>query len=220
MTSEQLIRLWFNSEGYIIKAQNDLHTVILLLLGIFANKCCFYFNDMSIHDYVFYMFDVRLQCTCFHMYRILLTETYSNDHKGGNGVQTAPIGFTATITKAITYFNPSTCIVYDCIVTNIGNAYNHQSGMFTAPVHGIYNFFVKTMVEGDHTLNLDIVVNGARIVSVETYGHYGRYGSGSASAVTVLNPGDQVFIKSRTSHASHLWGNNWNTFSGYLVKAM
>lgn len=131
---------------------------------------------------------------------------------------TIPIGFTAALSHSINFFTSGQAVLYDHVFTNVGSGYDASTGKFTAPIHGIYNFFFKTLVIGNFELNLDlVVVNGTAIVMAESYGTSTRDGTGSASCAIELKPGDTVFIRPRQNHASHANARDWNTFSGFLV---
>nr|KAG5689870.1 hypothetical protein BaRGS_002381 [Batillaria attramentaria] len=66
------------------------------------------------------------------------------------------VAFTATLQGGgpVTIGNSSP-IKFDKVVTNIGNAYNSHTGVFTAPVSGTYGFFLS--------------LKGANIPSPDTY---------------------------------------------------
>jgi len=42
----------------------------------------------------------------------------------------------------------NTKVVFDHVVTNVGDAYNEQSGKFTAPADGVYQFNVVISAQG------------------------------------------------------------------------
>ncbi|XP_063411322.1 uncharacterized protein LOC134694250 [Mytilus trossulus] len=55
--------------------------------------------------------------------------------------------------------NPSVhlTLIYDVSVTNVGNGYNHVTGIFTAPTSGVYVFiWVTRVLSGEHSTQLMI----------------------------------------------------------------
>ena len=44
----------------------------------------------------------------------------------------------------------NTDVVLDRVVTNVGNAYNSETGKFTAPADGVYQFNVVISAQGRH----------------------------------------------------------------------
>lgn len=70
-------------------------------------------------------------------------------------------------------------------------------------------------------LSVDIVVDGNLKVSAYSHGDGKFHGSGSASLVAQLKRGQIVWVRAPDPrHASHMGGNNWNIFTGYLIQEM
>ena len=44
----------------------------------------------------------------------------------------------------------NTDVMFDHIVTNVGNAYDRETGRFTAPADGVYQFNVVISAQGRH----------------------------------------------------------------------
>jgi hypothetical protein len=51
-------------------------------------------------------------------------------------------------------------IVFDLVYTNLGNDYNHQTGIFTCSVQGLYAFYVHTLAEPGKHLETEITKSG------------------------------------------------------------
>ena len=111
--------------------------------------------------------------------------------------------------------------VFNTTEYNIGNCYNTSNGRFTAPVAGVYQFNFYTIILGAYT-------NGAvslrRNDGAPTSGfnvHFSPSTGGAWSNVVYttsiyLNAGDYVnMINGSTSVDYH--GDDWSSFSGYLV---
>ena len=80
-------------------------------------------------------------------------------------------------------------IVFEDVVTNIGNAYDNQHGVFNAPVSGLYIFTTSLM--SDHSIEYwaEIVVNGKVIVRLNERGTDDRHGSAAQTIIIALKKG-------------------------------
>uniref|UniRef100_A0A8C2BNB5 C1q domain-containing protein n=1 Tax=Cyprinus carpio TaxID=7962 RepID=A0A8C2BNB5_CYPCA len=115
-------------------------------------------------------------------------------------------------------FTTEITLTYRNVFTNIGNAYNPITGVFTAPLKGAYmfNFSVFSYGSPSTSSTASIVKNGERVVVA--HGHQDQYGVNSSKGVVlILEVGDVVYVR--------LWSGRWiyesynkhNTFSGYLL---
>ncbi|KAH3866799.1 heavy metal-binding protein HIP-like [Dreissena polymorpha] len=110
-------------------------------------------------------------------------------------------------------------VVFDNVVTNIGNAYNKFSGMFTAPVSGTYVIFWSTF-NRDRTHFPSELVHNANVAGQAWSDAYDHNDGAMASnqAVLQMNAGDIAYIREGTfpqSAISH--GNSMTSFSGLLL---
>lgn len=63
-------------------------------------------------------------------------------------------------------------MVFPVVITNLGNGYNPNDGVFTAPTAGVNVFFVNVQSYNSLSLYVDIFVNGARKVRTMASNHY------------------------------------------------
>ncbi|XP_041646492.1 complement C1q-like protein 4 [Cheilinus undulatus] len=117
-------------------------------------------------------------------------------------------------------FDTDTVLIYKTAITNIGNAYNTATGVFTAPVSGVYYFNLFYHAGGEHGVFLILYKNSQMIVSTAGLRTDNDPSDNGGNAVFLqLQPGDQVFVKMRANN--YVWGNNYmTTFSGFLVTQM
>ncbi|XP_067435930.1 complement C1q-like protein 4 [Thunnus thynnus] len=116
-------------------------------------------------------------------------------------------------------FNMDTTLVYNEVITNIGDAYNSCSGIFSAPVAGLYYFTFFYHAGGEHPSKLFLMKNCKTIVM--THDHKSSYDTadnGGNAAFLQLKEGDQVFV--RLVANTHVWGSCHTNFSGFLVRQM
>jgi hypothetical protein len=85
-------------------------------------------------------------------------------------------------------------IKFDGIILNEGSMYNKYTGIFTAPVSGIYHFYFHLSAAIDGLLIPTLMKNGQRVVS--TFLNPQRFTlNGSNSALVFLNTGDSLWVQ-------------------------
>ncbi|KAF4115133.1 hypothetical protein G5714_002622 [Onychostoma macrolepis] len=115
-------------------------------------------------------------------------------------------------------FTTEITLTYRNVFTNIGNAYNPITGIFTAPLKGAYmfNFSVYGGGHPSTASTVFIVKNGEKVVTA--HAHQAQYVVNSSNGVVlILEVGDVVYVRlwsNRRIFDSH---DNHNTFSGYLL---
>ncbi|XP_059210669.1 complement C1q-like protein 2 [Centropristis striata] len=108
-------------------------------------------------------------------------------------------------------------LVYKTILYNTGGHYSPITGYFTAPVAGVYYFAFNSFDWGsDVTTGGSLYRNDNRITSWYAQGG-GHLASGSNCAVLQLRAGDHVNIRLWESRRISDNGNNYSTFSGFLL---
>lgn len=71
------------------------------------------------------------------------------------------MAFTASVSSNSSSWSTST-LVFPVVITNLGNGYNPNDEVFTAPTAGVYVFFVNVQSYNSLSLYVDIVVNGEK----------------------------------------------------------
>ncbi|XP_041650399.1 complement C1q-like protein 4 [Cheilinus undulatus] len=126
---------------------------------------------------------------------------------GGNGGNFGP-------------FNTEITLIYKTVKTNIGNAYNSATGIFTAPVAGVYYFTFFCNANRGQKLLLELHKNSEKIISViELNSDTDSDDNGGNAVFLQLQQGDQVYV--RMMENTHVYGGDYHTtFSGFLVSQM
>uniref|UniRef100_A0A672F7P9 C1q domain-containing protein n=1 Tax=Salarias fasciatus TaxID=181472 RepID=A0A672F7P9_SALFA len=135
------------------------------------------------------------------------------------------VAFSASVVasgeKYIGPFNTQTTLVFRYVVTNIGNAYNHNTGFFTAPVRGVYHFEIHVGAHGhaSHPSGAHIMKNRQQVFMAYEHQPSG-FGSSATGVTLLLEVGDVVFV--RLWHNSRIFDNenHHSTFSGHLIFTM
>lgn len=140
----------------------------------------YYFFFSSFHK----IWTIVLQqnwCSCVIFFLFLLKIAYPP-------IRTCRVAFHESLKPSVT-LGSKQIVVFDDVITNIGQAYDQHSGFFTAPCDGIY-FFACTFLRGRGVeLNLQMVKNNNEI----SRGHAATGGgsqTGSMNAVVYLRKGD------------------------------
>ncbi|XP_051763079.1 cerebellin-1-like [Ctenopharyngodon idella] len=105
---------------------------------------------------------------------------------------------------------------YKKVFSNIGNAYDSNTGIFTAPVKGVYYFKFYAHSHGGITSAVSLLKNGETQCSVHAWKPVSN-GNGSNGVVLSLEIGDKIYTQ--------LWRNTWvyddpesyTSFSGFLI---
>ncbi|XP_060606623.1 uncharacterized protein LOC132758932 [Ruditapes philippinarum] len=115
-------------------------------------------------------------------------------------------------------------IVYDSVNLNLGGGYHHLSGIFIAPVSGIYLFCTSVLAESHADIDVGIIKNGNQLAGAYAGADSGGksyYDQGSASVAVQLNADDEVWVENRWPAGAKVHGRGLHTsFTGVLVVPM
>ncbi|XP_049923775.1 caprin-2-like isoform X2 [Epinephelus moara] len=117
-------------------------------------------------------------------------------------------------------FNTDKTLIYRRVITNIGDAYSPHTGIFVAPVAGVYYFTIFHHAGPHHGTMLFLYKNNQRMVMTQNHPavHETAHNGGNA-AFLQLQEGDQVYV--RMIADTYVWGSDYHTtFSGFLVSQM
>ncbi|XP_030576897.1 complement C1q tumor necrosis factor-related protein 3-like [Archocentrus centrarchus] len=132
------------------------------------------------------------------------------------------VAFSASLTSTSQWthqgpFKNVSPLVFREVKTNIGNAYDPDTGVFTKPTNGLYNIRFTGSIGKSGSLNAAVLKNGENMFAI--YNTVGRISSNANGMTLVLNEGDRVWVV--------LWPNQsisdksgLSTFSGFLIFPM
>uniref|UniRef100_A0A671MM30 Cerebellin 11 n=1 Tax=Sinocyclocheilus anshuiensis TaxID=1608454 RepID=A0A671MM30_9TELE len=98
-------------------------------------------------------------------------------------------------------FSTENKLIFDKVLTNIGNAYDPITGVFTAPVKGVYYFRYSGSAFSSHDMGLSIFKGTTRFVSSYEYNSGERNDQMANGAVMELDVGEEVHMR--------LWIRSW-----------
>ncbi|XP_049319439.1 uncharacterized protein LOC111188559 [Astyanax mexicanus] len=113
-------------------------------------------------------------------------------------------------------YSTDVTLVYKHVFINIGNAYNPVTGIFTAPVRGVYEFKIYAYGRGGTIVSVSLRKNGLHVTGA--YVHQQPNDANSSNGVSLLlEVGDVVCVKVR----ANMWVfDSWfhhTTFSGQML---
>ncbi|MCI4377750.1 hypothetical protein PGIGA_G00207280 [Pangasianodon gigas] len=124
-------------------------------------------------------------------------------------------------TNAIGPFQEYQTVVYKSALTNIGNAYDTETGIFTAPVRGVYYFNIVVFNANSLATGVHIMKNGARVAAItDNVPGQDSEDTASNSVTLLLEKGDQIYNHLLVNRKIYTDSGNRNSFSGHLLYAM
>ena len=119
--------------------------------------------------------------------------------------------FLAVMETSVSVSAKST-VIFDSVVTNVGNGYNVDDGNFVAQSDGIYQFSVSMMTGADGEIWSYFSLNGKRVAYIYAHASDGRHDQGANTVILQLHKGDRVCVVS--THTSTVYGAGYSSFSG------
>ncbi|XP_076449239.1 complement C1q and tumor necrosis factor-related protein 9-like [Babylonia areolata] len=104
---------------------------------------------------------------------------------------------------------------FDSVQFNLGGGYNTGNGIFTAPISGVYAFFLSLMGSWQWS-ELSLVKDGSVIDSVHVNDE--TFDQGSLFETIHLDAGQMVWVQ-HSYGSTAIKGGAWTDFSGFLLKA-
>lgn len=104
---------------------------------------------------------------------------------------------------------------FDNVWTNIGNAYDPSTGIFTAPHKVVYHFPSVALSISGENLNLKLVHN--KRPTAQNWVTGGGYKTGTIDVVFDIQKGDKLHVGAASVMALFRNSNKYGIFSGYLV---
>lgn len=109
-------------------------------------------------------------------------------------------------------------VIYNTVFTNLGNAYDPRTGVFTSRTAGVYKFEVHALSSaGNRQARLSIRHNNKDTVTL--YSAPNTYNTASNTVILQLSEGDTVYVVAYI-HSAHLYGTHaeiYSTFTGIML---
>lgn len=131
-------------------------------------------------------------------------------------------GFTLDQTGNYGPFTTDTTIKFNQITTNVGNGYNPITGIFTAPVRGMYvfHFTIYGSFTGSPKTYAGMKKNTEYLGFIYNMISEDPECAATRVAVVTLEIGDTVFVEVMKGGFFHTQFGKLNSFSGFLISPM
>ncbi|KAK3601562.1 hypothetical protein CHS0354_027798 [Potamilus streckersoni] len=122
---------------------------------------------------------------------------------------TTRIAFTASYSKKMAY-GPDQTVIFDNVTVNEGNCYNSFAGRFRAPFQVLY--ILSATAKKDNGSDVQLVIMKDNVEIGKVFTGMISYSSGTITVVTIMDTGQEVYIKEIPSWKECVLG----TFTGIL----
>ncbi|BFZ22935.1 hypothetical protein BsWGS_25974 [Bradybaena similaris] len=127
------------------------------------------------------------------------------------------VGFSASLDEAKS-FTPGQTVKYQNVITNAGNHYNPDTGVFTAPRTAYYLFNIHALSHGATPFWFQLIHNETPRASL--HGNTpNAWSMGGNSVLLKVKAGERVYVKA-IYLPSHVYGDglqHYTTFTGHLA---
>lgn len=126
------------------------------------------------------------------------------------------VSFTAVRSANVNIY-PKQTLIFDEVLSNVGDVYNPTFGHFTAPVDGVYLISVSIAVQHQKLADVYLMNNTTevyRFLAGDATSNW--YEVGSATLNLELAKGDVLYIQGRRS-PDYILGTKMTSFSGVLL---
>ena len=93
-------------------------------------------------------------------------------------------------------------IVFENVITNVGNAYNADHGLFTAPSSGLYQFSASIMAHHSQEVWTRFTLNNKPVSHIYARATDNRHAQGSQTIILELEKGKSLHLLAEKSRGS------------------
>ncbi|KAL4236392.1 hypothetical protein ACF0H5_004777 [Mactra antiquata] len=145
---------------------------------------------------------------------IPLSDAGMNMHS--NGIYERGVAFSARLTDNSSVQSRNNLIFTD-VLTNIGQAYDPESGVFKCPFYGRYLFSLKIRAPDYKQVSVEILAKSHVIATLTAGDTNVDKSTASVTVVVSLHEGDEVMMQETKPCTRHCLGDGFVTFTGILL---
>ncbi|XP_076100842.1 cerebellin-1-like [Mytilus galloprovincialis] len=127
--------------------------------------------------------------------------------------------FLARLENNLSSLSKHSTLIFQTVLTNIGDGYNPSNGVFTSKRKGVYFFSWSTLTKIGNMFPTEIVLNGNQ-VGVKNHGYGNRHSDrnqpSTQNAVVAMQNGDRVWIRASINNG-YCFADQWTSFSGFEI---
>lgn len=129
------------------------------------------------------------------------------------------VAFYAYISSTVPASTPHHILVFDKVITDVGNAYHPHMGTFIAPKTGLYVFTWTIRCNQNNYHSAELLADNNIVNVIYLYPGNAIDGTVTGTAVVRVNQGDDVFIRTgRDSNGNILSDENGrSSFAGWIL---
>lgn len=125
------------------------------------------------------------------------------------------VAFYGKLNELVSDIGQDEIVKFNNIITDVGHAYDSSTGLFTAPVPGLYVFSTTVMVQLYLDTHLGIYVNNQMKTNIKLHGTEHEYDTMSQTVIYYLKKSDTVSVR-------HYEGNktihgDYTSLTGFLL---
>ena len=161
---------------------------------------------------------------CFFMLRLISFLLFSFQlgvHWRRRRRRDPEIGFLISLSTPKLPVEKEDVLIFDHVITNIGNAFDRGTGKFVCQIPGTYMFHLNLVSEMGSYIEASIKVNGiAQSTAVSDHRiSTSAWDQGSADAILILSQNDVVSVNiDWPAKKQIVHGEGMTSFSGYLLR--
>ncbi|XP_052078285.1 complement C1q-like protein 2 [Mytilus californianus] len=110
-------------------------------------------------------------------------------------------------------------VVYNTVITNLGNGYDSSTGIFKAPSNCVYIFSWTVLCQHGKSFRTYLALNGHLIArNFAGARNVADHASGSQNVVIEVKKDDEIFVRIQDGYTGQfMYADSWSTFSGYKL---
>ena len=129
---------------------------------------------------------------------------------------TTHVAFYAVLNGNIATAEANQVVIFDSVMTNVGNTFDQSTGKFTCPINGVYWFSYSANKLEDGSFFEINLMKDQEIVALAVSTNGNGHQQISQSALLELNVGSQVWL-AMDDNNDKVYGAKRSTFAGYLL---